>query len=116
MSVLNHIGRDIPKKLITAVLRPGEGQRLVGEMAQMPGVLSISHHHARGVGSRRVRAGQLYFSENDVLIVLAESEQADTIFSHVYEAGKLFEPGAGMVFVENILRGHPLMPLDLADW
>ena len=116
MSVLAHIGRGIPKKLITAILKAGHGQHLVETMAEVPGVLSISHHHARGVGSRRVRTGQLYFNEKDVLIVLAEAEHADVIFARIFLDGKLGEPGAGMIFSENILRGHPMMPFEGADW
>lgn len=116
MSVLAHIGRTIPKKLITAILRAGLGQRLVESMAEVPGVLSISHHHARGVGSRRVRAGQLYFSEKDVLIVLAEAEHSDAIFARIHAEGKLGELGAGLIFIENVLRGHPMMPFEGVDW
>lgn len=116
MSVLAHIGRGLPKKLITAILVAGQGQRLLEAMAEAPGVLSISHHHARGVGSRRVRTGQLYFSEKDVLIVLAEAEHADAIFSRIFVDGRLAEPGAGMIFSENILRGHPMMAFKDGGW
>lgn len=116
MSVLAHIGREIPKKLITAIVRAGQGQRLLESMSEAPGVLSISHHHARGIGSRRVRTGQLYASEQDVLIVLVEAEQVDAIFARIHAEGKIGEPGAGMIFIENILRGHPMMPFQGVDW
>lgn len=116
MSALAHIGRANPKKLITAILRAGLGQRLIESMAEVPGVLSISHHHARGVGSRRVRAGQLYFSEKDILIALVEAEHADAIFARIHAEGKIGEPGAGLIFIENVLRGHPMMPFEGADW
>lgn len=116
MSAISHIGRTIPKKLITAILRAGEGQRMLKLMAELPGVLSISHHHARGIGSSRVRKAQLYYDEKDVLILLAEQEYADQLFRFIYQEGRLGQPGAGLVFVENVLRGHPLMPRDLADW
>jgi nitrogen regulatory protein PII len=116
MSVLSHIGRDIEKKLITALVRLGDGQRLLETLAEAPGVLSISHHHARGAGNRRVRTGQLYFNERDVLIILVEASQADAVFSRVFQEGRIGEQGSGMVFMERVLRGHPMMPLDLADW
>lgn len=116
MSAISHIGREIPKKLITAILHAGEGQRLVDAMADLPGVLSISHHHARGIGSSRVRMDQLYYVEKDVLIVLTEAEHTDSIFERIFEDGKLGEPGAGMIFIEKIMRGHPMMPVNLADW
>ena len=49
MSALAHIGRAIDKKQLTAIVRAGEGQRLVEQFVEKPGVLSISHHHARVV-------------------------------------------------------------------
>ena len=41
MSVLAHIGRGIEKKLLTVIVRAGEGQRLVEMFAEVPGVLSM---------------------------------------------------------------------------
>ena len=116
MSVLAHIGRGIEKKLLTVIVRAGEGQRLVEMFAEVPGVLSISHHHARGMGSRRVRAGQLYFDEKDVLLVLVEEASADEVFAGIFREGRLGEAGAGMIFMEKILRGHPMMTFAGADW
>lgn len=116
MSVLAHIGRGIDKKLITALLRAGDGQRLLETFAEAPGVLSISHHHARGAGNRRVRSGQLFFREHDVLIALVEADRADDLFARIYAEGGIGEHGTGMLFMEKVLRGHPMMPLDLADW
>ena len=39
MSVLEHIGRGLEKKLITALLRAGDGQRLLTSLAEAPGVV-----------------------------------------------------------------------------
>lgn len=116
MSALAHIGRAIDKKQLTAIVRAGEGQRLVELFVEKPGVLSISHHHARGVGGRRIRDGHLYFDEKDVLILLVESEFVDTVFSSLFHAAGLNQPGAGMIFMEKVLRGHPMMPFEGADW
>lgn len=116
MSALSHIGRGIDKKQLTAIVRAGEGQRLVEQFVEKPGVLSISHHHARGVGGRRVRDGQLYFDEKDVLILLVETEFVDAIFSSLFHEARLNQPGAGMIFVEKVLRGHPMMPFEGVDW
>ncbi|MBK7900615.1 MAG: hypothetical protein KA603_01675 [Azonexus sp.] len=116
MSVLAHIGRGIEKKLITAILRSGGGKPLVAALAELPGVLSVSHHHARGVGSRRVRSHQMLFDEKDVLIVLVEAERADDIFRRIYDEAGIGEPSIGMMFMEPVLRGHPMMPCEDADW
>ena len=116
MSALSHIGRAIDKKQLTAIVRAGEGRRLIELFAEKPGVLSISHHHARGVGGHRIREGQLYFDEKDVLILLVESEFVDQVFSSLFQEARLNQPGAGMIFMEKVLRGHPMMPFEGADW
>ena len=81
MTVLAHIGRGIEKNLLTAIVPVGQGKILLEKFAEAPGVLSVSHHHARGVGSGRVRTGQMYFEEKDVLIVLVEAASADELFA-----------------------------------
>ena len=116
MSALSHIGRNIAKKQITVIVRAGEAQQLMGSFAERPGVLSISHHHARGVGSQRIQKGQLYFNEKDVLVLLVEAEYADAIFSALFSEANLGEQGNGMIFIEPVMRGHPMMPFAGADW
>jgi len=116
MSVLGHIGRGVEKQLLTAVVDAGLGQALVERFCEAPGVLSISHHHARGVGSQRIRAGQMFFQERDVLLILVESDQAEAVFEQVFKAGKIGQPGGGILFSETVLRGHPMLPFDGTDW
>ena len=116
MSVLAHIGRGTPKQMITAIVPAGTGKQITESFCEVPGVLSISHHHARGVGSQRLRTGQMFFRERDVLIVLVEEEFADNVFAGIFAAGKIGEPGGGIIFSEPVLRGHPMMPFEGADW
>lgn len=116
MSALAHIGRGVEKQLITAIVKAGRGKGLVEQFCEAPGVLSISCHHARGVSSKRVQAGQMFFQERDVLILLAEDEHADAIFASVFAAGGIAQPGGGIMFSEPVLRGHPMMPFEGADW
>jgi hypothetical protein len=114
MSALAHIGSTVPKKLITAIVRSGEGQPLLEALANVPGVLSVSHHHARGIGDHR--QARIVLNEKDVLIVLVEAEQADGIFSRLYHEGNIGQPHVGMLLMEKVLRGHPMMPFDSTDW
>ena len=116
MTALAHIGRGIEKKLLTAIIRPGKGRRLLEQFAEAPGVLSMSHHHARGTGGSWSQRGKRFFTEQDVLIVLVEADHADSVFAELFAAAGLGEQGAGMIFSETVLRGHPMMPLDAADW
>ncbi|MBS1138633.1 MAG: nitrogen regulatory protein [Proteobacteria bacterium] len=116
MSVLAHIGRGVEKQLITAIVETGLGQKLIEQFCEAPGVLSISHHHARGVGSQRIRTGQMFFRERDVVLLLVEQDFLETVFQAVFEAGRVGLPGGGIIFSETVLRGHPMLPFDGADW
>ncbi|MGE5385150.1 MAG: hypothetical protein ACM3SV_04595 [Betaproteobacteria bacterium] len=112
MSVLGHIGRG-DKKLITAIVPAGQGEPLMARLANEPGVLAVTHHHARGVGRRRVEPGRMISDEKDVVLVLTETENADDVFALVYREGGLGEPHVGLVFMEKVLRGHPMLPFAL---
>ena len=41
---------------------------------------------------------------------------ADQVFADLYQAGGIGEAGSGMIFMEKVLRGHPMMPFAGADW
>lgn len=116
MTVLARIGSTVEKKLITAIVRRGDGQPLQEKLSSQPGVLAVSRHHARGIGDRVIYRKRTFFNEKDVLLVFVEAEHCDAIFSWLYREGKIAEPHAGMLFVEKILRGHPMAPFDNADW
>ena len=49
MTVLGHIGYGVEKKLITAIVMSGHGLELMKLVEEQPGVLSVTHHHARGM-------------------------------------------------------------------
>ena len=48
--------------------------------------------------------------------MLVEEASADEVFAGIFREGRLGEAGAGMIFMEKILRGHPMMPFAGADW
>jgi len=111
MSVLAHIGYGVEKKLITAIVVSGQGMKLTKLVENEAGVLSVTHHHARGTGRRQ--PGALLWREQDVLMVLVEAPQADDIFAQLFLAGELGEPNQGIIFMETVCRGHPMMPFDV---
>ena len=120
MSALSHIGHGVEKKLInmkgeviginTAIVASGHGSKLLEIVDNRPGVLSVTHHHARGTGSRRMRPGKAFWSEKDVMMVLVEAPQADEVFQLLFDAGGIGEPHQGIIFMEAVRRGHPMMP------
>ena len=111
MTVLAHIGYGVEKKLITAIVVSGQGMKLTKLVENEPGVLSVSHHHARGTGRRQ--PGSLLWTERDVVMVLVEAPQSDDIFAQIFLAGELGEPNQGIIFMEAVCRGHPMMPFDV---
>lgn len=113
MSVLPHIGYGVDKKLITAIVVSGRGMHLMKLVENRPGVLSVTHHHARGTDRPGRRPGVIRWAERDVLMVLVEAPHADHIFSMIFSAARLGEPHQGIVFMEEICRGHPLMPFSV---
>lgn len=116
MTVLAHIGRGIDKQLLTAIVAAGKGKPMLEKYGEAPGVLSISHHHARGAGRERIKTGQLFFREMDVLMILVETEFADQVFADIFHDAGIGTVGGGMIFSESIERGHPMLPFDGADW
>ncbi len=111
MSVLAHIGYGVDKKLITAIVASGRGMHLMKLVEKRAGVLSVTHHHARGTDRPARRPGKkLYWLERDVLMVLVEAPEADAVFSMIFAAARLGEPHQGIIFIEAVARGHPMMP------
>jgi hypothetical protein len=74
------------------------------------GVLSVTHHHARGTDRRGQRPGTLVWVERDVVTVLVEAPHADAVFRLLFEAGDLAVPHQGVILMEEVSRGHPMMP------
>jgi hypothetical protein len=110
MTVLGHIGYGIEKKLVTAIVMSGHGLELMRLVEEQDGVLSVTHHHARGTDRRGQRTSRLIWVERDVIMALVEAPQADAVFRLLFDAGNLADPHQGVVFMEEVCRGHPMMP------
>ena len=52
----------------------------------------------------------MFWSEKDVLMVRVEAPQADEVFALLFEAGEIGQPHQGIIFMEAVRRGHPMMP------
>jgi hypothetical protein len=111
MSVLGHIGYGVEKKLITAIVMNGRGLELMTLVDEHPGVLWVSHHHARGTDRRAQRPGNLAWIERDVVMALVEAPHADPVFKLLFDADNLDVPHQGAIFMEEVCRSHPMIPL-----
>lgn len=111
MTVLGHIGYGVEKKLITLITESGRGVKLMKLVENREGVLSVTFHHARGTDRPgQQRPGKIKWIERDVLMVLTEAPQADELFALLFGAAGLGEPHQGLIFTEQVSRGHPMMP------
>lgn len=110
MTVLAHIGYGVEKKLITAIVISGRGLQLMELIENHAGVLSVTHHHARNTDHCGPGSGRLLWSERDVVMALVEARRAEEVFALLFEAGQLGEPHQGVIFLEEVCRGHPMMP------
>jgi hypothetical protein len=101
----------VARRLVTAIMPAGRGLPLAEKLVTVQGIISVSHHHARGVGNRQSRARRhLYADEKDVVLALVEAARADEVFAFMYREGSIGEPHAGIIFMERVLRGHPMLP------
>jgi hypothetical protein len=104
-----------PHRLITAIMPAGCGLPLAEKLALVHGIISVSHHHARGVGNRQSHTRQrLYADEKDVVMALVEAARADEVFAFMFREGGIGESHAGLVFMERVLRGHPMLAPELS--
>ena len=100
---------DIPIghfKVIHCFLPPGRSHDLLLRLKNEQGIASAFAHHARG-GSLSNRKGKesFYYSEMEVVTLLAPAEQADDIFAFVVRSTGIDKPRAGMVVMEKAQMG-----------
>ena len=102
-------------KLITCIIPAGRGLALIEQLREL-GVDSAQVHHARGVGkSSRRRHGVSHYAEREVVQALVALSRADEVFEFLYAAAEIGRPHAGMLFMEKVPHGIPLVLPDLPD-
>ena len=80
------------------------------------GVVSASLHHARGIGTQRLRRHRAYSDEKQVLTVLVTAERGDAVFESIYFAAGIDTPHAGMVMMGHAFRAAGLeLPVAAQD-
>lgn len=97
--------------LITCIVEKGQGDLLV-KAAREAGAQGATVHYARGSGIRE-RLGILGVAvevEKEIINIVVPSDQADTIFEHMYMTGELDTPGKGFIFITPIEKAATYIP------
>ena len=90
---------------MTAIIASGRQLLLLRKVENRPGVLSVTHHHAR-------HRQPAHSPGADVLVGKGRADGAgrcaagDEIFALLFAAGKISEPHQGIIH-EAVRRGHP---------
>ena len=89
---------------IIAVVERGKADKIV-EKAKDAGAKGATVFYGRGTGESEVkRFLNIHIeSSKEIIMVLSDNEKYKTIFDAIIEAGKLNEPGRGIIFAMPIL-------------
>lgn len=90
---------------IFTIVERGKGDKLV-EVAKKAGATGATIFYARGTGT--AEAKKLFNlnieASKEVLLILSEREKSQPIIDALCEAGKLREPGTGIIFTMPISK------------
>lgn len=84
---------------IVVIVERGKGDRLV-EVAKKAGATGATVFYARGTGQEEAkRLFNLHIeASKEVILILSEKAKSERIVQAVTEAGRLREPGTGIIF------------------
>ena len=109
-------GESIARVEITQLVLFPEDVGIVARCPLDEGALTGSiSYHARGHGARE-RLGLVGIAveaEKDVVSLLVSSEQRDTVFNAVFQAGKLGIPGNGYQYITPLEKMATYIPQDM---
>ena len=94
-------------KQITCIIPVGRAVPVLNALRQQKRIIDVAHHHARGVGTRK---GRGRYVEREVITVLVDAEQADSVFHFLYREAGLDQPHNGMLFMTGPQRATTMPP------
>lgn len=102
-------------KMISCILPKGRAIGLQQAIIEERGIDSVNFHRARGVGrSSAGGAGGIGAQqEREVLEVIIPAEQADELFSYIYDKARIGERHGGIMFMQKVPRVSVLTMPDL---
>lgn len=97
-------------KCIIAIVERGKADKIVNK-AKKAGAKGATIVYGRGTGqSEALRFFNIYIeASKEIIIILSESENYRSIYDSIIEAGRLKEPGTGIIFtlpVSNLVGLH----------
>jgi len=92
------------QRIITCVFSAEiDAQGILRRLKDEKQILTAGSYHARGIGgSASYRSKMAGGQEKNVIIAIASVERADEIFEFLYEAGELYKPHHGMMYMEKL--------------
>ncbi len=106
------------QRMITCIISAGlDAQKILRGLKDEKQIFTAGIFHARGIGgSAYYRSSMAGGQEKNVIIAIVPAARADEIFSYLYEAGELYKPHYGMMYMEKIDRATPLnLPDEMPD-
>ena len=104
-------------KQITAILPKGKAKALVDSLVHEHGVERVNVHHARGMGKltplRHRGVGET--TEKEVLIVIADAENADELFEFIFFSADINRPHGGLIFMQPTFATTDFVMPDLEE-
>ena len=106
-----------PAKLITCILPPGTAKAVMLALKSQYGIITANMHFARGVGklTPRSRWGIGEQTEKEILVVTVPEEQADEIFTFIYDEAHINRPHGGLMYMHPLQKSLALTLPDLPE-
>lgn len=106
------------QRMITCIFSAEtDAQGILRRLKDEKHIFTAGVYHARGVGgSATYRSQMAGGQEKNVISAVVPLARADEIFEFLYEAGELYKPHHGMMYMERLDCTTPLnLPDDLPD-
>ncbi len=102
------------QRVITCVVSAKtDAQGILRRLKDEKQIFTAGVYHARGVGgSAHYRSSIAGGQEKNVITVVVSTQRADEIFEFLYEAGELYKPHHGIMYMERL---DCTTPLNLRD-
>jgi nitrogen regulatory protein PII len=100
---------DQHARVITCILPAGYAHAVLQKLYEDKGISRAGFYHVRGVGgSGALRSSFVEQTEKDVLAVVVRKEQADEIFTYLYEAAEIYRPHHGFMYMQKLEKATAL--------